>query len=346
MRRCFYDDYREYVDETVALFTDPSAMKRKGQELGIDVLRMTAGVPDEVLYAPREPPPGLLHLQRALRQMNPYILTAPVMDLVLEMTNKAASIPVPYVPFSKMPFWAEFDSFTIGSDLDQFLTILAYEDFVHPGRIRVQLMSAAFQVKELFFDQGTGAWTFEQIGMCKNTGPCPLSPKTIEGAYFLIDEGCAGQLMAEECACAQAGFYLTQTIRLLNHVLGQQHPITQVEQDRSVALPHKNATSARKKTENSRVASQNKRYPRYVEVSLSAPISVSQSAPRSRQELETHNNEDYLTIELEKIPVQSYWKVLIPGAGKPWRSMHLFHVESHKRSQKLSDVRTRYVIKE
>lgn len=325
MRYCFYDDYRRYLDDVIETFASPTAQIRRG-----------------------EVPPNLLLLQRQLRQTNPYILTGPVMSLVLEMTEKAAMTPVPFVPFPKLPFWAEFDKYAFGSEHDQFHAIFALEDFERPSRIRLQFITLDFQVKQLFFDKLTGAWEYQQVGTCAGNGICPLAPKTIEGEYYAVGENNAGMLIVEECNCAKAGFYLNQTIRLLNHVLLQQHPIVQAEQDRTIPLPHKNATSARKKSENSRAQAHNKRYPRYVEVSLSAPVAVSQSAPRSRQELASSKSEDYLAIEQdqEKIAVQSHWKVLVPGEGKPWKGMHLIHVDSYARKQKPSDSRTRYIITE
>lgn len=335
----FYDLYAVIMQETIDIFTDPNRQRAIARSQQIDSLRETLEIDPNFLYRVREVPPALKQVQQSLKQCNPFILSVEVCQLVLDVMEKSGTSPLPYEPFLKVPLWVEFGGATIGDDATQFSALFLHPDPHQPGMLQCDLLTPTMQqTKSLYFSAKDGAWELEQKGACESK-TCEVARYTIEGQPFRIRD--IDKEYCGDCACHEGGFTWAQLVKAVNHLL-KFHGKPMLEQitERRVPVPHASTgkpLTRKQKEENSQASKRSR--PNVVVISLSAPVVVKQ-----RQKGSTPQASSPLSIEEEKetISVQAHYKVLVPGQGKPWKTLQIVQVENYTRQQKAASQRTRY----
>lgn len=336
---CLYDLYCMLVDDTIAVFQERDVAKRYQMSVGLRSITDALAYDPHFLDEVRDVPADLLALRTQLRRVKPYILEHPVVELGLQMAEKAAVSPIPYEPFPGIPFWMEFDHASLGDEHERFVAILVLPEPGVAETLRVMLITSDLQgSKELFINRRTGAWEFEQMGTCE-TDACELAHYTKEGVLYRLTQEDSATWQGRGCTCAQAGYSLVQLLRSYTHLLKhRKRPMIENIQTREVALPYTNPRTRREKTANAEAHRKNKS--NIVTISLSAPVRVQPIRSKSNGGVSSEVEMD------EEISVEGYWKVLVPSEGKPWKSLHLVPVESYTRRGRIAQNQTYYRVKE
>ena len=158
------------------------------------------------------------------------------------------------------------------------------------------------------------------MGAC--TLACPRGTSTAEGVAYHIDSSEAKNLMASDCVCAEAGWQWAQLVFLIGHLLRLPRTVLK-ETSNSRDLPLPRGFNARQIVE-----AENKKYPRYMHLSLTHPLEVHRRTPRTpSSSTQTPTEQQY--IEMQQ--VAGSWRTLIPGEGKPWKELQIFYVDSYAR---------------
>lgn len=328
----FYDLYSMLLQETADIFRDPDKQRAIARAQHVDSLREMLQVDPEFLYKKREVPGGITFTLQQLRRCTPYLLTVDVARLALDIAEKAGERLLPYEPFLKVPLWIEFEGAMIGDDAIQFSSLFIRPDYHNPNTLQCDLLEPSMQrVKSLFFSP-SGTWEYEQLGTCEST-ICETARYTVEDLPYRIRE----QDRCSDCICHQGGSTWTQLVRAINLLLRHRGtPLLEQINERQVAVPHAEQKLTRKQKEENSSARKKSR-PNIVTISLSAPVAVSGRAPSATEETRVLIEES----PREEIPVAAHFKCLVPSEGKPWKSLHIVHVESYTRKQKCVQT-TRY----
>ena len=331
---CFYDVYAEMLQETIEIFRDPDRQRAIARAQEIDSLREMVGMDPAYLYRVREPPEALLMMAAMHRKCRPYVLSAPVARLAMEMVDKAGTHVLPTEPFLSIPLWFEFEETAIGSEEEQFNQFFFYPDFDDPPGVRCDMISPGEQrVKTLVFPE-RGGWEYEQNGACTSS-TCIYAPHTEEGVPFRVRE----QDHMGDCQCWGAAAPMAQLVRACNYLLKhRREPLAEEIYVREVPRPYAEPSTRREKEANSRAARASR--PNIRTISLSSPVSTTRRASSRGDALPGERQ-----LSLEKISVEGHWRVLIPGEGLPWKTFQIVPVESYQRSTGPGEgPRTRYYV--
>ena len=246
--------------------------------------------------------------------------------MCLDMSNRSGDTAVSYEPFPSLPFWVEFEGVAVGDDTIQFVAIWAIRDPDEPTSARVQLLCADMQQsKELFFDLTTGNWEYEQMGQCSSKS-CPVARRTREGVLYRLTEADSLTWMNHGCNCAVGGNTWSQLVNIVNHVLKhRKEPLQERITERVIPVPYQSPKTRKEKVANSE-ARRNSRA-NIVTISLSSPVRVSQD--QRKAPTTTEKAEDSLTLVMEKVEVEGYYKILMPGKGKPWKRLQIIPIAGY-----------------
>lgn len=140
--------------------------------------------------------------------------------------------------------------------------------------------------------------------------------------------------MGKGCMCSIAGYTWAQLVNVLNHILQhRKEPLIEQMTERELSVPYQKPKTRKEKVANSET--RRKSRANIITISLSAPVKVSQQTRSGGKSGERD-------ITMEKMSVEGYWKVLIPGEGKPWKSLQILRVASYERRQRPAESRERY----
>ena len=272
---------------------------------------------------------------RTLENSQVRVLTADVVCFALELASKAGKTPVPYIPYPRYPMWIEFgDGIVVGGGNTHFKAVWVFPAMDRPNTIHFDLITLDGQAKGLFVREDDGSWSWQQGGACTPTyASCPRARKTIEGEPYEISSGEAPALALEQCTCAEAGREWSQIVFLIGHILRMPgHDIKETVVNRNLPLP-------RGFHDLQHIEAENKKYPRYITLSLSRPLQVHQTTTKHVGK-STATSGDY--VEMQK--VAGAWRALIPGEGKPWKELQILYVGPYERRGKVGENPTRYII--
>ena len=177
---------------------------------------------------------------------------------------------------------------------------------------------------------------YEQTGACSST-ECSLARYTKEREDYVV----RASDMQYGCTCANAGFLWAQLVNVVNHLLQhRKEPMVEQVTEREVAAPYPSPRTRKEKVANSEA--RRKSRANITILSLSAPVQVSQ-----RSQVRSGNStKNSIEMVEEKISVESHWRVLIPGTGKPWKSLQIIPIASYERRQQPAEARDRYRVEQ
>lgn len=319
----FYDLYARMARETLDILKDPDKQRAIARAQGIDALRDMLEIDPDFLYKNSDDS-GMQFILGQLKRCKPYILSEPVVQMLLDMSEKAGSQPIAFEPFLRLPLWIEFENSAVGDNTTSFVACFVYPDIAaRSDKVRCDLLTPDMQQTKTVLFSPVGAWEYEQMGACEST-TCEIARYTREGDIFRLRES---DDCGPECLCQRAGYTWAQLIKGCNHLLKhRKEPLAESLIEREISTPHAGQRLTRKeKEENS--AARKRSQPNIIKISLSAPVRVSQRSSGA-----AHGEQS--EIEMKKIVIEAHWRLLIPGEGKPWKRLQILQIESYERHQK------------